>query len=259
MSKNLHRQLCEIGAKFLKRSASKNGHGCHFTIIEPSVYGENPDVFGVRHGTISERKIGDTVYVCGYDVGTVVLEAKTSRPDFLRDRAKSHKATDEMGLGRWRYYICPENLIKVEDLPPKYGLIWVTKGGQVKVIAGALAVEKRTMKDYVGRERKFRSMLDVQESFAAWSFDDRNHQNEMNLMTMALARLEGVEDILYLQREKIAIENKLTNQVFELEKKLREAQSQLSKYTAQETLDKFIADKAIPRTPRLKSEGTTNE
>ncbi len=259
MSESLHRQLCEIGAKFLKRSASKNGHGCHFAIIEPSVYGENPDVFGVRHGTISERKIGDTVHVYGYDVGTVVLEAKTSRPDFLRDRAKSHKAADEMGLGRWRYYICPENLIKVEDLPPKYGLIWVTKGGQVKVIAGALAVKKRTMKDYAGRERKIRSMLDVQESFAAWSFDDRNHQNEMNLMAMALARLEGAEDILYLQREKIAIENKLANRVLELERKLREAQSQLCSYTAQETLDKFIADKGIPRTPRLKSEGTTNE
>ena len=259
MSKSLHRQLCEIGAKFLKRSASKNGHGCHFAIIEPSVYGENPDVFGVRHGTISKHKIGDTVHVYGYDVGTVVLEAKTSRPDFLRDRAKSHKATDEMGLGRWRYYICPENLIKVEDLPPKYGLIWVTKGGQVKVIAGALAVKKRTVKDYAGRERKFRNMLDVQESFAAWSFDDRNHQNEMNLMAMALARLEGAEDILYLQREKIAIENKLANRVLELERKLREAQSQLCSYTAQETLDKFIADKGIPRTPRLKSEGTTNE
>lgn len=259
MSDNLHRQLCEIGSKFLKRSASKNGHGCHFTIIESAVYGENPDVFGVRHGIISERMIGDTLYVCGHDVGTVVLEAKTSRADFLRDKGKKHKVTDDLGLGRWRYYICPEKLIKIEDLPPKYGLLWVTKGGQVKIIAGALAVEKRVIKNTLGRDRKFSSMIDLQNSFAAWSFDDRNHQNEMNLMTMALARLEGVEDILYLQREKMAIENKLNNQVFELEKKLREAQAQLSKYTAQETLDKFISAKAIPRTQRVKPEGTTNE
>lgn len=259
MSNNLHRQLCEIGAKFLKRSASKNGHGCHFTIIEPAVYGENPDVFGVRHGNISERMIGNTRYVCGHDVGTVVLEAKTSRSDFLRDKVKKHKATEELGLGRWRYYICPENLIKIEDLPPKYGLLWVTKGGQVKIMAGALAVERRVIKNPIGRDRKFRSMIDVQESFEAWSFDGRNHQNEMNLMTMALARLEGVEDILYLQREKMAIENKLTNQVLELEEKLRKMQSQLSGYTAQNTLEKFIADKAIPRTPRAKLEGTGNE
>ncbi len=227
MSYSLHRQLCEIGAKFLKRSASKNGHGCHFTIIEASVYGENPDVFGVRHGIISKRKIGDTVFVCGHDVGTVVLEAKTSRADFLRDKDKKHKASDDLGLGRWRYYICPENIIKVEDLPPKYGLLWVTKGGQVRIMAGALLVEKRVVKDAMGHDRKFKSMVDVQESFAAWSFDDRNYQNEMNLMTMALARLDGVENILYLQREKTATENKLTNQVFDLEKQLREAKSQL--------------------------------
>lgn len=71
-----HRELCEVGARFLKRPESANGHGCHFAIVEAACYGENPDVFGVRHGNR------------GHDVGTVLLEAKTSRSDFLVDRKK---------------------------------------------------------------------------------------------------------------------------------------------------------------------------
>ncbi|WP_335951283.1 hypothetical protein [Acinetobacter beijerinckii] len=58
-----HRELCEVGATLLRKPESANGHGCHFSIVEPSCYGENPDVFGIRHGN-------------GYDVGTILLEAK---------------------------------------------------------------------------------------------------------------------------------------------------------------------------------------
>jgi hypothetical protein len=50
MSNLTHRELCEIGARFLKRPESANGHGCHFTVVEAACYGENPDVFGVKHG-----------------------------------------------------------------------------------------------------------------------------------------------------------------------------------------------------------------
>ena len=61
-----HRELSEIGAALLRKPESANGHGCHFSIVEPSCYGENPDVFGIRHGSD------------GYDIGTILLEAKTS-------------------------------------------------------------------------------------------------------------------------------------------------------------------------------------
>lgn len=90
-----HRELCEIGARFLKRPESANGHGCHFTLIEAACYGENPDVFGFRHG------------VSGHDVGTILLEAKTSRSDFLIDRKKPHRLDPATGIGKWRYYISP--------------------------------------------------------------------------------------------------------------------------------------------------------
>ena len=86
-----HRELCEVGARFLKRPESANGHGCHFTLIEPSCYGENPDVFGMRHGLSGTSERNGVAYTYGYDVGTVVLEAKTSRADFIADRKKPHR------------------------------------------------------------------------------------------------------------------------------------------------------------------------
>lgn len=99
-----HRELCEVGARFLKRPESANGHGCHFTIIEAACYG-NPDVFGVRHG--SNRN----------GMGHYLLEAKqTSRSDFLVDRNKPHRVT-RARYGKYRYYICPTGLIKPEELP----------------------------------------------------------------------------------------------------------------------------------------------
>lgn len=188
-----HKRLCEIGAKFLKRPESGNGHGCHFTVIEAACYGENPDVFGVRHG------------LRGHDVGTILLEAKTSRSDFLIDRKKPHRTDPATGMGKWRYYICPTDLIKVTDLPEKWGLIYVNERGHCKIVAGAMAVPKeRYVSEWRGKEQPaqyFRNSTKLIESFEAHAFHERNLANEMNLLTMALARLNDAEAILYMQRE----------------------------------------------------------
>ena len=31
-------------------------------------------------------------------------------------------------MGQRRYYLCPPDVIQVKDLPPKWGLLWATKG-----------------------------------------------------------------------------------------------------------------------------------
>jgi hypothetical protein len=31
-------------------------------------------------------------------------------------------------MGQRRYYLCPPDLIQVKDLPPKWGLLWATRG-----------------------------------------------------------------------------------------------------------------------------------
>ncbi|MDO7535032.1 adenylosuccinate synthase [Acinetobacter pittii] len=212
MSKLTHRQLCEIGARFLKRPESANGHGCHFTIIEPSCYGENPDVFGVRHGIHS------------HGIGTFLLEAKTSRADFIADRSKPHRLNPELGMGKYRYYICPTGLIKTEELPEKWGLIYVSEKGICKVIAGVLSAPK--IKYYCQWSKKNKSHFDhgkVEENFKALAFEKRNAQNELNLLTMALARLQDPELILYMQRNYTRLEQKN----FEQENQIRNLQREL--------------------------------
>lgn len=53
-----------------------------------------------------------------------MIETKISRSDFLADFKKAHR--QEGGLiGNYRYYACPEGLISVDELPEKWGLIYV--------------------------------------------------------------------------------------------------------------------------------------
>lgn len=188
-----HRELCEIGAKFLKRPESAGGHGCHFTIVEAACYGENPDVFGVRHGINSNG------------MGTFLIEAKTSRSDFLADRNKPHRKDPSLGMGKYRYYICPNGLIKQEELPEKWGLIYVSAAGRCTVVAGVLAAPK--IKYFANGLRRI-DHNEVARNFEVLAFNERNIQNELNLLTMALARLGNADELLYKQREFSRLESK---------------------------------------------------
>src|SRR5690606_29343051 len=55
-------------------------------------------------------------------------EIKISRADFLKDRRKQKHSTPEAGANFF-YYVCPKDLIKKEDVDPKYGLIYVSEYG----------------------------------------------------------------------------------------------------------------------------------
>ena len=62
---------------------------------------ENPDVIGWAVGA-----------------GSIVIECKLSRSDFLKDAAKAVRRNPRVGMGQRRYYLCPSDLIQVKDLPP---------------------------------------------------------------------------------------------------------------------------------------------
>ena len=119
MSKLTHRQLCEIGAKFLKRPESANGHGCHFTIIEPSCYGKIRCIWCASWYS----------FAWYWNIST---RGENKQIGFLADRSKPHRLNPEMGMGKYRYYICPTGLIKPEELPEKWGLIYVSEKGYAK-------------------------------------------------------------------------------------------------------------------------------
>tara|TARA_R110001583_G_scaffold42134_8_gene133982 strand:- start:290 stop:946 length:657 start_codon:yes stop_codon:yes gene_type:complete len=121
-----HSALTDLAVKWLKRPASRNGPGCHVALSEVRTgwSGEIPDAIGFR--------------ASGHMDGSTVVEVKVGRGDFLADRKKDHRQ-EGAGVGRWRYFMCPEGLISPEELPPKWGLLHVTKRGGVKVLVGALA------------------------------------------------------------------------------------------------------------------------
>jgi hypothetical protein len=119
-----HRDLCDIAVRWLRRPFSAQGHGCNFAVSEcRSAFGggETPDAIGYR--------------AQGWRDGTVIVEAKVSRSDFLADRAKPHRLAG--GMGTWRYFIAPAGLLKAEELPDRWGLIEVSSRRQPKVRAGA--------------------------------------------------------------------------------------------------------------------------
>lgn len=123
-----HADLCAVAVKWLKRPASAGGHGCHVAASEcrSGWSGEIPDAIGFR--------------AAGDRDGSVVVEVKVSRSDFLADRNKPHRL--EGGMGNWRYFMAPAGMIRPDELPPGWGLIEVTPRGQCKVLAGAVAGSK---------------------------------------------------------------------------------------------------------------------
>lgn len=107
-TKFTHQQLVDIGEKFLKK--------LNYKVIGKevkSMSSEIPDLIGFQ---------------C--DISTVI-ECKTSRQDFIKDREKPHRI--EGGVGNFRFFLCPEGLITVDELPERWGLIEVNSKGRAEM------------------------------------------------------------------------------------------------------------------------------
>lgn len=103
MSKWTHDELCEIAERWLKNSMR-----CGATISEITSHcGEVPDAIGWK----------------SFD--SFLIECKTSRADFHKDKKKVWRQPGVNGLGRIRYYMAPEGVLKPEDMPEGWGLLEV--------------------------------------------------------------------------------------------------------------------------------------
>jgi hypothetical protein len=101
----LHSTLVAMGVRWLSRQ-------CSVVLYEfATAADENPDVIGWASGS-----------------GSVLIECKMTRSDFLGDAKKTVRQSPQTGMGRRRYYLCPPEVIQVKDLPKKWGLLWVSKG-----------------------------------------------------------------------------------------------------------------------------------
>lgn len=66
---------------------------------------------------------------------SILVECKSSRSDFLADKGKPFRVNPSMGVGVYRFYLCPPGLILVDDLPELWGLLYV-EGDRIKRVAG---------------------------------------------------------------------------------------------------------------------------
>lgn len=77
------------------------------------------------------REIPDAV---GWHGGqSYLVECKVSRSDFLRNEDKPCLRAGR-GIGTHRYFLCPTEIIRVDDLNGDgYGLLWVGDSGNVRI------------------------------------------------------------------------------------------------------------------------------
>lgn len=115
MSKNktLHRAMCEEAARILHKGGFDHRMGHKYVAIELMTYGEEiPDVWATNGWSVS------------------VVEVKTSRSDFLRDKNKICRQNPIEGIGNFRWYFAPKGLIKEDELPENWGLAEADENGK---------------------------------------------------------------------------------------------------------------------------------
>ena len=109
-----HDELVDRAVRWLLRTKS-----CGFVIPELVTYAmETPDAFGFQHHN------------------SILVECKASRADFLSDKRKTVRRHPEFGMGNERYYMCNPKLIFPDEMPDKWGLLWVYKT-KVRIIVKA--------------------------------------------------------------------------------------------------------------------------
>ena len=141
-----HSELVEIGYRWCLNKSAFVFH----ELVTINGTGEVPDVIGFK------------------DDGTFLIEAKTTRSDFLSDKKKPFRKCPSEGMGDWRFFICNKGLIKVGELPEGWGLIEVNEKGKA-----------RTMFNPFGKGN----------IYSRWKRNPKNEYAERRMMFSALRRL----------------------------------------------------------------------
>jgi hypothetical protein len=111
-----HRELCEAGVRMLRRGGTTAKHngtsitppsGCMVAGAELRSGWQEPDAFG-----------------WGWH-GTHLVECKTSRRDFLKEKQKWHRQEyhADYAIGRYRWYLTPPGIITSADDLRGWGLV----------------------------------------------------------------------------------------------------------------------------------------
>lgn len=114
-----HKEIVGAAAEYMHR---------HANVVLPEFFTHNaelPDIlaFDMRFSTI--------------------IECKVTRTDFLKDAKKSFRLNPNSGMGDWRYYCCPKDLIKPEEIPYGWGLLYVYPSGAIRKQREAIKLFKK--------------------------------------------------------------------------------------------------------------------
>ncbi|AFX93587.1 hypothetical protein G646_gp119 [Serratia phage phiMAM1] len=165
-----HSEGCAIAANFLKTKCN-----CGIVFIEPNPWGnsESPDAIGFRIMGVS-----------------ILIEVKVSRADFMSDKNKPHRKDPTTGMGTYRFYACPEGVIKPEDLPPGWGLLYFTSRGYLKPIVAPHNITSLPSPQNVLRNiEHYRKRYSDEDRMVAhyleelkFCFQEKNITGEINIM-----------------------------------------------------------------------------
>lgn len=88
---------------------------------------------------------------------TILIECKMSIQDFKKDKKKWFRNYPHSGIGDFRYYLVPDNMIEIKDLPDGWGLLY-TNGKRVKVI-------KQVFFEYKGKRGEICNPKNMMEEY----------------------------------------------------------------------------------------------
>lgn len=73
--------------------------------------------------------------VVGFASGeySVLIECKVSRGDFFKDRLKTFRSSNK-GVGKFRFFSCPHGLIKLNEVPENWGLVYFDEKGKGELV-----------------------------------------------------------------------------------------------------------------------------
>lgn len=200
MDKMTHDTLCDIAVKWLLRPLSAKGPNCKVAFKEVADVGaaERADAWGTGWG---------------WNAASTLVEVKMSRSDFFADRKKPHRQAGALALGDYRYFMCPEGVIDLTDLPDRWGLLWVNARGHVKVKAGHLLP---LLKSNIGGRTESET----------WRFAEADKRKECSVLAYMFARIGDPDKLLQEQRQHIYRSERLARQLDAANQKLKEYQTQ---------------------------------
>jgi hypothetical protein len=122
-----HGDLVQLACRWLAKTRRCKAV---FADVQTMKLNEFPDAIGFNFGYTTSRS------------GSTVIEAKTSVADFKRDASKRWKHLGP-GMGRWRFYLCPEYMLGPRDIPDDHGLIYALESGKLRVVRDAPSRSER--------------------------------------------------------------------------------------------------------------------